>query len=146
MRQIISTAILMSCLINFSSCTDSARESTDAADPAPVVLDTARYGTVVDGIHVETGLAFADGFPLVLGNCISCHSAKLITQNRATREGWQEMIHWMQQSQGLGDLGKLEEPILDYLATHYAPKEAGRRANLDLEAIKWYALKEEGKR
>lgn len=95
---------------------------------------------VVDGIHVQTGLVYAEGFDIVRGTCTACHSAKLVTQNRATREGWAHMIDWMQETQGLWDLGKNEAIILDYLAKHYAPKAVGRRANLDLEAVKWYVL------
>jgi len=95
---------------------------------------------VVYGIHVATGLAYAEGFDIVRGTCTPCHSAKLVTQNRATRAGWSQMIRWMQETQGLWDLGKQEPIILDYLATHYAPKEEGRRANLEVEAIEWYVL------
>lgn len=95
---------------------------------------------VVDGIHVQTGLIYAEGFDIVRGTCTACHSAKLVTQNRATREGWTEMIRWMQAKQGLWDLGANEPIILNYLATNYAPEEIGRRANIDVEAIEWYIL------
>jgi hypothetical protein len=47
----------------------------------------------------------------------------------------------MQSTQGLWDLGEAEPIILDYLATHYAPEESGRRAAIDLDAIEWYILK-----
>ena len=50
------------------------------------------------------------------------------------------MIDWMQATQGLWELGDNEPIILDYLATHYAPEEVGRRANLDVEEIGWYIL------
>jgi hypothetical protein len=95
---------------------------------------------VTDGIHEATGLVFAEGFQMVRGNCTGCHSAKLITQNRATAAGWTQMIRWMQATQGLHDLGKNEAVIVEYLATHYAPQEVGRRAALDVEAIEWYML------
>lgn len=95
---------------------------------------------VENGLHVATGLVYAEGFELVRGTCTACHSAKLITQNRATREGWEQMIRWMQKTQNLWDLGANEPIILDYLAAHYAPEEIGRRANLDVEAIEWYLL------
>lgn len=95
---------------------------------------------IENGIHVPTGLIYAEGFDLVRSTCTGCHSAQLITQNRATRTGWQSMIRWMQKTQGLWELGDNEGPILDYLATHYAPEEVGRRANLDVEAIEWYVL------
>ncbi|PHI20996.1 hypothetical protein CEQ90_04735 [Lewinellaceae bacterium SD302] len=90
--------------------------------------------------HPETGLIYAEGYELVKANCTVCHSAKLVTQNRASRQGWAEMIDWMQRTQGLWELGANEPKILDYLAEHYAPEETGRRANLDVEAIEWYVL------
>jgi len=96
---------------------------------------------VENGIHVRTGMAFDKNFKLVRGACTSCHSPKLITQNRATRAGWKQMIDWMQETQGLQDLGEHESKILDYLSTHYAPEEEGRRAALDMEEIEWYVLK-----
>lgn len=95
---------------------------------------------VVDGIHVQTGLAYGEGFDIVRGTCTACHSAKLVTQNRATREGWQQMIRWMQETQGLWDLGDNEPIVLDYLAKYYAPQETGRRANLDVAEVEWFIL------
>jgi len=93
-----------------------------------------------DSLDVVTGLVVDDALPLVKGNCVGCHSAKLITQNRATREGWKSMIVWMQETQKLWDLGENEDEILDYLAEHYAPEQVGRRQNL--ENIEWYDLEE----
>ena len=93
-----------------------------------------------NGIHVQTGLVYAEGFEEVRAICTSCHSAKLVTQNRASREGWKQMIRWMQETQGLWELGPAEPKILDYLAKHYAPQKTGRRSNLDIAEIEWYIL------
>lgn len=98
------------------------------------------YDKIENGIHLQTGLVYAEGFELVRATCTACHSAKLVTQNRATREGWQQMIRWMQETQGLWELGPSERPILSYLAKHYAPEEIGRRANIDIAAVEWYIL------
>ena len=95
---------------------------------------------VRDSVYVPTGLVVAEGFEIVRGNCTTCHSAQLITQARATREGWTEMIRWMQATQGLHDLGVHEPIILDYLAKYYAPREVGRRPGLDVAAMEWYLL------
>ena len=95
---------------------------------------------IVDGIHLKTGLVYAEGFDIVRGTCTACHSAKLVTQNRATRQGWNQMIEWMQETQGLWDLGKNKTVILDYLAKNYAPKQTGRRQNIDIEETEWYIL------
>lgn len=95
---------------------------------------------IVDGIDAETGLIADEHYQLVKTNCTACHSAKLVTQNRATRAGWESMIRWMQDTQKLWDLGSNEPLILDYLAKNYAPKKQGRRKNL--ENIEWYELME----
>ena len=108
-----------------------------ADEPAPAPTE-AKASRIVDGLDEDTGLIAEGEYLLVKGNCLACHSAKLVTQNRATREGWSQMIDWMQEKQGLWDLGPHREPILDYLATHYAPEESGRRA--PLENIEWYEL------
>ena len=63
-------------------------------------------------------------------HCTVCHGARLVMQNRADRGGWLSMIRWMQETQGLWPLGDAEAPILDYLAEHYGPQPAGRRAPL----------------
>ena len=100
---------------------------------------------VVDGIHLATGMKYDKHFTIVKNACTPCHSAKLVTQNRATRDGWMQMIRWMQATQGLPDLGKDEGKILDYLAKNYAPEESGRRPVLNQEEIEWYVLELESK-
>lgn len=94
------------------------------------------------GIDTTTGLIVGAGFELVRTHCTGCHSAKLVTQNRLSRDGWVSAIRWMQQTQGLWDLGPQENKILDYLHTHYGPVPGGRRQNLDLENIVWYRIKD----
>lgn len=98
------------------------------------------WDKVVNGIHVRSGLYDDPNLQTIIGACTSCHSSKLITQNKATREGWEQMIRWMQKTQNLTDLGSSEPIILDYLAKYYAPKNEGRRVNIDVEAIEWYVL------
>lgn len=93
---------------------------------------------VVDGIHVSTGFIADDNYQLVVNNCTSCHSSKLVTQNRATKEGWKKMIKWMQETQNLWDLGENEALIVEYLAKNYAPEFQGRRAAL--ANLDWYEL------
>ena len=104
------------------------------------LTDSLTVMQVGDSLDAVTGLVVDDALPLVKGNCVGCHSAKLITQNRATREGWKSMIVWMQETQKLWDLGENEDEILDYLAKHYAPEQVGRRQNL--QQVEWYDLKE----
>ncbi|MEQ9442967.1 MAG: hypothetical protein RIG62_28275 [Cyclobacteriaceae bacterium] len=94
-----------------------------------------------DGKDVQTGLLAGDGLQVVKSTCTACHSSALILQNRFTREGWHQTIVWMQETQGLWDLGENEAIILDYLAANYAPEApTGRR--IPLNGIEWYELKE----
>ena len=102
--------------------------------------ELADWDRVVDGVHLRTGLRADENLPIVIAACTSCHSGQLVAQNKATREGWQSMIRWMQATQGLQDLGSSEPAILDYLAKHYAPQQAGRRPLLAAEDIEWYVL------
>lgn len=98
-----------------------------------------------EGIHPETGLIEGEGLNLVIANCTPCHSAKLITQNRADRDGWKKMIVWMQETQNLWDLGANEDIILDYLARNYPLEDAAAQQRMrrkPLENIEWYELKE----
>ncbi|NNE27646.1 MAG: hypothetical protein HKN09_12450 [Saprospiraceae bacterium] len=115
-------------------------EARAAQNKQAIVLEEDDFDKVENGIHVATGLAYDDNFQVVRSACVTCHSAQLIIQNRATKEGWLEIIRWMQATQGLADLGDKEPQILDYLAKHYAPKETGRRPNLDMASIEWYTL------
>lgn len=94
--------------------------------------------TLAEGTD-ETGFIDGNYKMLVVANCTGCHSAKLVTQNRASKEGWLNMIRWMQETQNLWQLGDNEDKILEYLSTNYAPKDQGRRASLKVE--KWYELK-----
>ena len=96
---------------------------------------------IVEGKDEETGLIVSTGLELVKANCTNCHSSALIIQNRFTREGWHEKIVWMQETQGLWELGESEPIILDYLAKNYAP-EAPRGRRVPLTDIEWYELNE----
>ncbi|MGR9108861.1 MAG: hypothetical protein ACU843_18230 [Gammaproteobacteria bacterium] len=82
----------------------------------------------------------APGYRTVKKECTICHSEKLITQNRASREGWTDTIRWMQKNQGLRAFTCEEEKvILEYLAANYSPKTQGRRPPLVIR--EWYVLK-----
>lgn len=101
------------------------------------IINTA---DIKNGIHIPTGFKEGKGLENVIISCTPCHSAKLVTQNRATKEGWTGIIRWMQETQNLWDLGENENLIVDYLSTHYAPEKQGRRT--ELKHIEWYELKD----
>lgn len=135
---LISAVILV--YLTIGNPFSKSKELTAAATRTAKVQNSplADNDRIEDGVHLATGLLVGEGFQAVRTNCTVCHSAKLITQNRATKEGWENMIRWMQQTQGLWQLGELEPVIVNYLATYYAPEEVGRRAAL--EEIEWYVL------
>ncbi|MEM1122046.1 MAG: monoheme cytochrome C [Bacteroidota bacterium] len=130
----------------FTNCEQPTTLSRDKRQPPnhEIIIDSEvpvdDWEQIENGVHLATGLAYDTHFDLVVANCLSCHSSKLITQNRATRDGWQQMIRWMQATQGLWDLGINETHLLDYLAKNYAPEETGRRSNIDVAAVEWYIL------
>jgi hypothetical protein len=90
---------------------------------------------------VQTGLIEDENLYMVKAQCTSCHSSKLILQNRFTRDGWKQKIRWMQAKHNLWELGDTEKQVLDYLEKHYAPTASvARRA--PLKDIKWYKLEQ----
>ena len=83
-----------------------------------------------------SGLKMTGDWQIVLGNCIACHSPKLITQQRGTREQWLQMIRWMQKKQNLWQFDPVtEEKIIGYLAEYYPPGASQRRAALAPELM-----------
>jgi mono/diheme cytochrome c family protein len=76
-----------------------------------------------------SGLKMTGDWQVVLGNCIACHSPKLITQQRGTRQQWLTMIRWMQKKQNLWTFEPdVEERIVAWLAENYPPSDERRRA------------------
>lgn len=113
-------------------------EITNNKDTDLLKIETDSTNQIVDGIHVRTGLVAAEGLQEVITNCTTCHSSKLIIQNRMDKEQWNATIRWMQETQGLWDLGENQEIIVDYLTTIYPTFKKGRRAALT--DIEWYSL------
>ena len=83
-----------------------------------------------------TGLKMAGDWELVRNNCVACHSAKLVTQQRGSKEQWLKMIRWMQKSQNLWQFdAETEAKIIGYLAEYYPPREQSRRAPIAAELL-----------
>lgn len=104
---------------------------------SPIEIDE---DLIENGIHVRTGFVDDEGLMTVVNNCTNCHSSKIVTQNRMSKERWIATIKWMQETQNLWDLGGNEEIIVAYLAKNYAPTKKGRREGLT--NIEWYDLEE----
>lgn len=117
----------------------------DAAFPATLRLPEPAAIQAKDTLKIdaETGLVADPYLSLLKANCTTCHSTKLISQHRFTREGWVGKIRWMQQYHNLWNLGESERVILDYLEKYYSPQSnanqlPARRA--PLKNIEWYKL------
>jgi cytochrome c len=62
----------------------------------------------------------AEGAGVTYDYCASCHSTMLIAQQGQTREGWDELLVWMVEKQGMQPIPDDDrDRILDYLAEHY---------------------------
>lgn len=106
---------LQSCLIAF--CIAALLALTGVAQEVEHELDDT------------TGLVVAPGWELVRIHCGGCHSHKVVTNQRADRQSWLELIRWMQATQNLWQFDRAtEEGILDYLAANYPPQANRRRA------------------
>lgn len=138
--------LAVTALVGASVFLISHYNSTSLESNTEVVATTSNeisdedWDKIENGIHVRTGLIDGEGLMTVVSNCTSCHSAKLLTQNRMTAERWNETIKWMQETQNLWDLGDNQEIIVKYLTTYYPYKKKGRRAILT--DIDWYELED----
>lgn len=91
-----------------------------------------------------TGLKMTGDWQLVRNNCIACHSARLITQQRGSESHWLGLIRWMQAKQNLWQFEpETERKIIGYLAANYPPQADRRRAAIppDLMPPNPYARK-----
>ena len=66
-------------------------------------------------------LHVAKGVETTYYTCAGCHSEMIVAQQGLNRAGWEELLEWMVDEQGMS---ALEEPelseVLDYLSTHYS--------------------------
>ncbi len=86
-------------------------------------LAIAVLGRLTTPIAWAQELPVGPGREVVTARCVSCHEADLILQQRLTRAGWgrsvDKMVRW-------GAVVNTDErdPLLDYLAAHFAPTPA----------------------
>jgi hypothetical protein len=112
-------------------------DKSDEIMPTISLVDEVLPGEI-GTLDAESGLIIDHGLMIVKSTCGACHSTKLVAQNKFSRDGWIEVIRWMQAKQNLWDLGENEVAILDYLEKNCAPQKSGRRRNL--AQIEWYEL------
>ena len=93
-----------------------------------VLLISASASAQEPEVDSMTGFRMTGDWELVRANCIACHSAKLITQQRGTATQWLAMIRWMQKKQNLWQFDPaVEGKIVTYLADNYPPQADRRR-------------------
>jgi len=118
----------VACAILIASAWLVAGCAQEEAPPGPAASLADSANIPIDPL---SGLKMANNWELVRAACTTCHSAKQITQQRGTAEQWLSMIRWMQKKQNLWQFDALtEQRIVAYLAEHYPPSAAQRRAAL----------------
>ncbi len=66
------------------------------------------------------GLPRYEGYELVSDYCSACHSLRIVMQQRASIERWQDLLVWMSEKQGMARLEQDEERVLvKYLAENF---------------------------
>ena len=82
-------------------------------------LATLALTTTIGAQDLPTGA----GRDVITTRCLSCHQADLITQQRLSRAAWgrsvDKMIRWGAVVEAIE-----RDPLLDYLAAHFAPTPA----------------------
>ena len=90
-------------------------------------ISTVTFAQV--SLDEQTGLVKDTGWELVRAHCGGCHSYKILTNQKADRQTWLDIIRWMQATQNLWQFDPTTEAgILDYLARNYPPQPNRRRA------------------
>ena len=129
--------------IDSNTTSPMVNESVDLSKDEVVestIIDTGKAKTENLKTELEidsvTGLKLAPGWELVRTHCTACHSARHFLRQKGSRQTWEEIIRWMQKTQGLWVFdSKTETTILDYLATNYAPSGEYRRAPIPFHLL-----------
>lgn len=89
---------------------------SDNTSPVPV-------GTTLESLPAYEGRNEAFSF------CSTCHSMRLVAQQRMDREEWAETLDWMTEEQGMVELpGEVRERVLNYLFRAFpAERESASR-------------------
>jgi len=81
-----------------------------SAQPQEVVYEEPEFGLLKEAPGVET----------TYYSCSACHSEMIVAQQGLTRDGWDELIEWMVEEQGMSQLDAPDlTEVLDYLAANY---------------------------
>lgn len=74
-----------------------------------------------DPVDDYWGLPREPGFETVSAYCSACHTLQIVMAQRQSRDGWDYLLHWMVEKQGMAPPAPdTREEILDYLSTAFA--------------------------
>ena len=117
----IKSADQRSVLIAWLNSNSSKPLPTDEL-PGPAVPSEGlgqQAGTATTHIGV---LHPAPGASETYALCTPCHSERIVAQQGQTRSGWDELLEWMVEEQGMQVLApSVQKTVLDYLSEHYGP-------------------------
>lgn len=81
---------------------------------------TETAGAMFDPADDYWGLPRSEGVETVSDYCAACHSLQIVMQQRQTREGWDYLLTWMVEKQGMAEPApETREDILDYLTREF---------------------------
>ncbi|MBR0670943.1 hypothetical protein [Neoroseomonas soli] len=99
-----------------------------AQDPDLARRQAEAAAAIAGRAEEETVLAEGEGRSEVFAYCTVCHNTALIRRSAFTRDRWDELMDWMAEKHGMNPLeGEFRQAIVDYLATHYGPRQRGPR-------------------
>ena len=94
------------------------RTLSDKPVPLPTVNQQAPLSTATTEHYA--GLPAGIGREEVFYTCQACHSLKTVTQQKLSRDVWDETLDWMIDEQGMDEPDEATRTlILDYLAIHF---------------------------
>lgn len=102
---------------------ESAMALVLGAGALGLVLPLALAAIALGGPVAAQELPQGPGRDIVAKRCIACHEADLITQQRLSRAAWGRSVDKMVRWGATVDAAE-REPMLDYLAAHFAPQPA----------------------
>ncbi len=93
-------------------------------DPlAPLTAPQAAPTPPVTSDETYEGLPESDGVELVYYLCSSCHSIRLVTQQRVTEARWDYLLDWMVKEQNMPALPPEDRAVvLAYLSRHFSTR------------------------
>ena len=92
-----------------------------ALDPlAPA--DASNHTSLFDPQDEYWGLPRTEGYELTAAYCTACHSIRIVMQQEQPLEGWEYLLNWMTEKQGMAAPHPDDrEVLLNYLVTNFGP-------------------------